>query len=182
MSKKMEELTPRLIKFIKSQKIFFTGTAASEGFVNVSPKGMDSLRILSPKRVMWLNLTGSGNETAAHIIANNRITIMFCAFEGKPLILRLYGKAKIYHHTDREFIEYKDLFPDFAGTRQLFDIELEMVMTSCGMAVPFMEYTKERRELEVWAEKKGKAKIKDYWDEKNRESIDGYKTGIEVQL
>jgi len=98
MGKKLDSITNELQQFIEKQKVFFVGTAASEGRVNVSPKGTDSFRVINKNKVVWLNLTGSGNETAAHLIRNDRMTIMFCAFEGKPLILRLYGKAKIYHH------------------------------------------------------------------------------------
>lgn len=181
MSKKLSEITPRLAEFIQNQKIFFVGTAAAEGFVNVSPKGMDSLRIIDEKKVFWLNLTGSGNETAAHVIDNKRMTIMFCSFEGNPLILRLYGEAKLHHQTDENWDEYADLFPQFAGTRQIFELDIEMVQTSCGMAVPKMDFVEERRELEVWAEKKGE-KLKDYWKDKNMESLDGLATGIEVQI
>ena len=127
---------------------------------------------------MWLNLTGSGNETAAHLKNNGRITIMFCAFNGKPLILRLYGKAKTYHHNDKEWKEYIDLFPEIAGARQLMDVQIEMVQTSCGMGIPIMDYKEQRTQLVSWAEKQGKDKLELYWLEKNTTSIDGYPTGI----
>ncbi|MCB0854339.1 MAG: pyridoxamine 5'-phosphate oxidase family protein, partial [Bacteroidetes bacterium] len=112
MAKKFDEISPLLEEFILKQKIFFVGTARSTGTVNLSPKGMDSLRVLGPNKVIWLNLTGSGNETAAHIMENDRMTIMFCAFEGNPLILRLYGKAKVYHQRDKEYQEYIANFPE----------------------------------------------------------------------
>lgn len=150
----------------------------SDGIVNLSPKGMDSLRILSPNRVMWLNVTGSGNETATHLLQNDRITVMFCAFEGKPLILRLYGHGKIYHHRDEEWNTHINLFPKLPGARQLIDIQIDVVQTSCGMAVPFMDYNREREELNRWAEKKGNDGIHAYWDEKNAVSFDGHPTGI----
>ena len=178
MGKKLDQLTPELQSFIGEQKIFFVATAGSEGLVNLSPKGMDSFRILAPARVVWLNVTGSGNETAAHLLENNRITIMFCAFEGKPLILRLYGKGKIYHHHDAEWDEFIALFPEMAGARQIFDIQVDMVQTSCGMAVPFMNYKHEREDLTKWAKKKGEDGIKKYWKEKNTVSLDGLQTGI----
>ncbi len=178
MGKKLHELTPELIEFIEAQKIYFVGTAMTTGLVNVSPKGMDSLRVLGNDRVMWLNVTGSGNETATHLRESNRMTIMFCAFEGKPLILRLYGTARVYHSFDSEWKEYISLFPVIPGARQLFDVQLDLVHTSCGMAVPFMDYKQERNELSKWAEKKGQEGIQAYWHEKNTTSLDGHPTGI----
>ena len=178
MGKRLEQITPELQTFIENQKLYFVATAMSDGTVNLSPKGMDSLRILSPSRVMWLNVTGSGNETATHLLENDRITVMFCAFEGKPLILRLYGRGKTYHHRDAEWNTYIDLFPSLPGARQLIDIQIDTVQTSCGMAVPFMDYNREREELNRWAEKKGEDGIHDYWDQKNTVSFDGHATGI----
>lgn len=178
MGKQLEQINPDLQEFIQKQKIFFVATAMSTGKVNLSPKGMDSFRIIDSKRVMWLNVTGSGNETATHLLESDRITVMFCAFEGKPLILRLYGKGKVYHHRDAEWDEYIHLFPDIPGARQLIDIEVEMVQTSCGMAVPFMDFNQERDELKKWAKKQGEEGIKEYWNKKNTVSLDGHKTGI----
>nr|WP_295928386.1 pyridoxamine 5'-phosphate oxidase family protein [uncultured Dyadobacter sp.] len=178
MGKKLDQITPELQAFITAQKIFFVATAAPTGTVNLSPKGMDSLRVLGPNRVMWLNVTGSGNETAAHLLQSDRITVMFCAFEGKPLILRLYGRARAYHHQDPQWDEYAPLFPSFVGARQLIDITVEIVQTSCGMAVPFMDYNHEREELNKWAEKQGTEGIHDYWGRKNVTSFDGLETGI----
>ncbi|WP_149244045.1 pyridoxamine 5'-phosphate oxidase family protein [Dyadobacter sp. 32] len=178
MGKRIDQITPELQRFIEHQKIYFVATAMASGSVNLSPKGMDSFRVLSPNRVMWLNVTGSGNETAAHLLENDRITIMFCAFEGKPLILRLYGHGKAYHPRDPEWQEFIDLFPNTPGSRQLFDVAVEVVQTSCGMAVPFMDYNREREELKNWAEKKGEKGISAYWNEKNLTSFDGYPTGL----
>lgn len=178
MGKQLEAISPELEKFIQRQNIFFVATAMADGRVNLSPKGMDTFRVLGPNRVMWLNLTGSGNETAAHLKTNHRITVMFCAFEGKPLILRLYGTAKVYHPRDEMWDSCISRFPALAGSRQLIDIHVELVQTSCGMAVPFMEYQGEREELKFWAEKKGKERLKDYWKEKNTHSLDGHATGI----
>lgn len=178
MGKKFDKIQPEIKNFIEQQKIFFVGTAMSDGIVNVSPKGMDSFRVMNENRVLWLNVTGSGNETATHLLENNRMTIMFCAFEGKPLILRLYGTAKTYHQYDDEWNNYVGLFPKLAGARQIFDMKVEAVQTSCGMAVPFMDYKEERTELNKWAEKKGKEGIEDYWKEKNTVSFDGHPTGI----
>ena len=178
MAKQFESITPQLASFIADQKIFFVATAMSTGHVNVSPKGMDSFRIVDPNRVMWLNVTGSGNETAAHLLESNRITVMFCAFEGKPLILRLYGTANVYHDRDAAWEQHISLFPKLHGARQIIDIQVEIVQTSCGMAVPFMDYNRERDELDNWARKKGDNGIKEYWQQKNLKSIDGAETGI----
>lgn len=178
MAKFYESLSPEQTKFIENQKVFFTGTAAKDGRVNVSPKGMDSFRVLSPNQVAWLNLTGSGNETAAHLKEVNRITIMFCAFEGKPLILRLYGTAQTIHEQDKDWDRYYTLFPKSNGARNIFIVNVQSVQTSCGFAVPFMDFKEERPILKDWAEKKGKDGIRDYWKEKNQVSIDGLPTGL----
>ena len=139
---------------------------------------MDSLRILGPNRVVWLNLTGSGNETAAHLLDVNRLTIMFCAFEGKPLILRLYGSAKTIHTTDEEWTEVYAHFPESRGARQIFDVTIDSVQTSCGFAVPLMDYQEDRDILQTWVDKRSDQDIQDYWQEKNVTSIDGRPTGI----
>lgn len=178
MAKFYDAISPELKSFIENQKIFFTGTAATDGRVNVSPKGMDSLRILSPTRVIWLNLTGSGNETAAHLKDVNRLTIMFCAFEGKPLILRLYGSAKTIHTTDEGWAEVYAHFPESRGARQIFDVTIDSVQTSCGFAVPLMDYQEDRDILQTWVDKRSDQDIQDYWQEKNVTSIDGRPTGI----
>jgi len=175
---KLESLNDDLTEFIEKQKVFFVGTAASEGSINVSPKGTDSFRVIDKNKIVWLNLTGSGNETAAHLLKKNRMTIMFCAFEGKPLILRLYGKAKIFHPRDADFDKYASMFPENTGARQIFEMDVELVQTSCGFAVPTMEFKEERTILNDWADKKGEDKIKEYWEEKNTLSIDGFETNI----
>lgn len=178
MGKKFTEIALELQEFIKEQKIFFVGTAAETGNVNVSPKGMDSFRVINKNKIAWLNLTGSGNETAAHLLKNNRMTIMFCAFEGKPMILRLYGTAKIYHPRDQKYQDFIDLFPETPGSRQVIEMEVDLVQTSCGYAVPFMDYKEDRTVLKDWAQKQGQEKIKTYWEEKNTVSIDGFETRI----
>ena len=178
MGKKLESITPQLQEFIEKQKVFFVGTAAAEGNVNVSPKGTDSFRVINKNKIVWLNLTGSGNETAAHLIKNNRMTIMFCAFEGKPIILRLYGVAKIYHRRDQEFSKYINLFPENTGSRQIIEMQVDLVQTSCGFAVPFMDFKEERTTLNDWSKKQGEEKIKEYWKNKNTKSIDGFETRI----
>lgn len=178
MGKKLDAINKDLQNFIEQQKIFFVGTAATEGSVNVSPKGMDSFRVLNSNKIIWMNLTGSGNETAAHLLKNNRMTIMFCAFEGKPLILRLYGTAKIYHPRDLEYNNLIHLFPKTPGARQVIEMEVDLVQTSCGFAVPFLDYKEDRTVLKDWAEKQGEDKLKTYREQKNAKSIDGFETKI----
>jgi len=178
MAKFYDLLEPQLIEFIHTQKIFFTGSAAQEGRVNVSPKGCDSLRVLSPNKIAWLNLTGSGNETAAHLKLINRITLMFCAFEGKPLILRIYGSARAIHQQDPEWDEYFGHFDKSPGARNIFLVDIDSVQTSCGFAVPYMDYQEDREILNDWAAKKSEAELKEYWTQKNVKSIDGHPTGI----
>ncbi len=178
MAKIFDEITEEQKSFIANQKMFFVGTAANEGRVNISPKGMDTFRVVGANKIVWLNLTGSGNETAAHLLKNNRMTIMFCAFEGKPLILRLYGLAKIYHDRDERYHEYINLFPAIVGSRQIIEMDIDMVQTSCGFAVPFMDFKEERSQLKSWAEKQGEDRLKEYRKEKNTTSIDNFETGI----
>lgn len=178
MGKKLESISPELKEFIENQKIFFVGTAAEEGRVNVSPKGTDSFRVIDANRIVWLNLTGSGNETAAHLLKSNRMTILFCAFEGKPLILRLYGTAKIYHRRDPDYDGYIGLFPENTGARQIIEMEVDLVQTSCGFAVPFLDFKEERQTLNSWSAKQGEEGIRNYWNEKNTRSLDGFETGI----
>lgn len=178
MGKKFASIDVEQRRFIENQHIFFVGTGACEGRVNVSPKGTDSLRVINENKVIWLNLTGSGNETAAHLLKNARMTLMFCAFEGKPKILRLYGNAKIYHKRDEAFQVYSELFPKNAGARQIIEVDVDLVQVSCGFAVPFMDYKEERNTLNVWAENQGEEKIKEYWKHKNTQSIDGFETNI----
>jgi hypothetical protein len=149
-------------ELIQQQKIFFVGTAASDGRVNVSPKGMDSLRVLGQDRIVWLNLTGSGNETAAHILDDARMTLMFCAFEGTSLILRVYGQAKAIHPRDPQWEDLYSQFPPTPGARQVYDLNNDQVQTSCGMAVPNFDFSEPRDLLYQWAENKGESGIKDY--------------------
>ena len=173
MAKQFESLLDEHIDFIKAQKIFFVSTAMPEGRINLSPKGMDTFRVIDNKTVCWLNLTGSGNETAAHIAVSPRMTIMMCAFEGKPLILRMYGAASVLHPYDEGFEKAALMFPEIAGTRQIFTLDISLVHTSCGFAVPYMDFVEERPILKEWAEKQGPEKIRNYWEEKNQFSLDG---------
>ncbi len=178
MGKQYTQLTEHLTDFINRQKMFFVGTAAADGRVNVSPKGMDTLRVAAPDRVLWLNLTGSGNETAAHLREQPRITLMFCAFEGDPLILRLYGQGRALHPRDAEWNTLLPLFPEMRGSRQIVDVTIDLVQTSCGMGVPFLDFKAQRDQLEKWAEKKGPQGVRQYWEEKNQLSLDGKPTEI----
>jgi len=178
MGKQFDALSERLIEFIGRQKLFFVGTATADSRVNVSPKGMDSLRILDGKRAIWLNVTGSGNETAAHVQQNPRMTLMFCAFEGEPMILRLYGSAKVIHKNDAEWDRLFAHFNPLPGARQIFDLAIDLVQTSCGMAVPYYSYQADRELLRDCAVKKGEAGLQEYWQEKNQTSIDGLATHI----
>ncbi|WP_299596784.1 pyridoxamine 5'-phosphate oxidase family protein [uncultured Microbulbifer sp.] len=178
MATQFPELEGAHIEFIKQQHIYFVATAGAEGYVNNSPKGMDSFRIINSKQIAWLNLTGSGNESAAHVLENGRMTIMFCSFGKQPLILRLYGNARVYHKRDAEWQDYSELFPTQPGARQIFVVDLAMVQTSCGFAVPYFEFVSDRPTLAKWAENTGDAGIEAYWQKKNTKSLDGKDTGI----
>ncbi len=168
--------------FMAAQPIFFVASTAPEARINLSPKGMDSLRVMGPNRLIWLNLTGSGNETAAHLALDPRMTVMWCSFGLRPLILRAYGLARTIHRSDAEWQALANHFPDLPGARQIYEMAVDLVQTSCGYAVPRMELTEERQTLRAWAEDKGSAGLADYWDTRNRLSIDGLPTGIEANL
>ncbi|WFR84816.1 pyridoxamine 5'-phosphate oxidase family protein [Arthrobacter sp. Y-9] len=178
MARRYEQLTDQLTDFIREQQMFFVATAARDGRVNVSPKGLDSLRVLSPDRVVWLNGTGSGNETAAHLRDTPRMTLMFCAFTAKPSILRLYGSARAVHRGDPEWDGLVALFPPLRGARNVFDLKIEMVQTSCGFGVPLYEFQEQRPLMDSWAERKGEDGLVAYQQEHNRFSIDGFSTGL----
>ena len=174
------KLNPTLCAFIERQPVFFVATAAPDGRVNVSPKGMSTLQILNDAHVRWLNLSGSGNETAAHLREANRMTLMFCAFEGSPMILRLYGKTTTSHPRDPDWDKKAAGFPALAGSRQIFDLGVDLVQTSCGSGVPVMRFVKDRgqEELVPFYEQMGKEGVIAYWRRKNTVSIDGMATGI----
>jgi Pyridoxamine 5'-phosphate oxidase len=163
-------------RFIESQKIFFVATAAGDGRVNLSPKGQESLSVGGPNEILWLNLTGSGNETAAHLLDRNRITLMWCAFEGPPLILRAYGQATAIYPEDPKWSECEARLSASVGARQYFKVDVDLVQTSCGYAVPLYDYREDRSALTKWADKKGEAGIRDYWAEVNSSSLDGKAT------
>jgi len=178
MADKSTALTEKQIEFIQNQKMFFVGTAANSGKVNISPKGLDTFKIVNSNKVVWLNLTGSGNETAAHLLLNDRMTIMFCSFERKPMIIRIYGHAKIFHKRNKIFHDYIDLFPAYPGARQIIEMHIDLVQKSCGYAVPFMDFKEERSLLQTWTEKRNAEQMVSYQKEKNAKSIDGFDTNI----
>ncbi len=180
MAKTFDSITEDLQDFIASQHIFFVGTAplSSSGHVNLSPKGLDSFRILSPKRVAYLDLTGSGNETSAHLQENGRITFMFCSFGEKPSILRLYGSGNTILPGNSEWECLHLLFSQIPGTRQIIVADIERIQTSCGFGVPMYEYRGQRENLIKWAEKKGEEGIQEYHQRKNLISIDGLPTPL----
>ena len=175
-----ETLSEHRIEFIEAQPMFFVATAAAEGTVNMSPKGMDTLRVLAPDRIVWLNLTGSGNETAAHVAANNRMTLMWMSFGTTPIILRAYGTATVVHPRDEMWDELAPLFPDFGGSRQVFDMKLDRVADSCGTGVPTMSLEADRglTELEPFYKKMTDEQLNGFWERKNSTSNDGMPTHI----
>lgn len=176
------EITPELQEFILRQHLFFVGSAPlrPEGHVNISPKGLESFCILSPQRVAYLDMTGSGNETSAHLRENGRITFMFCAFEGPPNILRLYGKGHtvLPDYPDWETLLQNFALQDFPSVRQIIVADITRVQTSCGFGVPHYEYQEERDQIFQWAEKKGSEGIQIYQQENNRVSLDGIPTEL----
>ncbi len=178
MARFYPELEARHRDFIAAQKIFFTVSGTARSRLNLSPKGMDSLRVLSPSRVAYLDLTGSGNETAAHLKHDGRMTLMWCSFDDDPLILRLYGRGRAVRRPDAAWGELRAHFLALPGERQLIVLDIESVQTSCGYAVPRYTYAGERDTLARWAEKKGTIGLLDYWREKNQASIDGLPTGL----
>jgi hypothetical protein len=182
MGKFFDSISDDLANWIREQPMFFVGSAplSAEGHVNLSPKGLDSFRILTPNQVVYLDLTGSGNETSAHLHENARITIMFCAFKGAPRILRLYGKGRVILPDNPEWDELIALFPAIVGTRQLVVTDVHAVQTSCGYAVPLMDFVDQRDTLIKWAEHKGDDGLSAYWDEKNSLSIDKLPTPLNL--
>ncbi len=181
MGKQFAKLAQDHREFIQQQQIFFNASAAPQGRVNVSPRDVAALRIVDDSTVIYLDRTGSGNETAAHLLLNNRLTLMFCAFEGRPLILRLYGRGRIVARHSAEYdalltIHYGGV--EVPGARQIVRMEIDLVQTSCGMNVPFYDYVGERDQLTHWAEAKGDQALEQYRREKNSTSIDGFPTGM----
>jgi hypothetical protein len=181
MAKFFSGIEPPLREFIERQHIFFTASATPGSRINLSPKGSDSLRVLGPNAVAYLDQTGSGNEAAAHLRSDGRLTIMFCAFEGAPMILRLYGRGR---PLPRGCDDYESLLAtafdgdEPPGARQIVVLDVESVQTSCGYSVPLLDYKAERQTLKNWALRKGEDGIREYWREKNTVSIDGLPTGM----
>jgi hypothetical protein len=175
MAKVFDHITAELQQFIAAQQIFFVATAplSPTGHVNLSPKGLDSFQILSPNRVAYADLTGSGNETSAHLQENGRITFMFCAFQNAPMILRLYGQGQTLLPGDSGWKEIYPSMPTIPGTRQIIVADIDRVQTSCGMGVPLYEYQAQRHHLVDWAVKKGEQGLQAYHRQKNCISIDG---------
>ncbi len=181
MAEQYLEISGSIKEFIEKQKIFFVGTATADSKVNISPKGMDSLRVLDKNRVVWLNVTGSGNETSAHVQVIPKITLLFMAFEAKPVILRLYGQVSVIHKNDEKWERLISMFPSIPAARQIFDVRVELVQTSCGMAVPYFDYAGDREELNSLHSKIGDERVTRYWKEKNQYSIDDIPTNIVIK-
>lgn len=183
MAKQFPSIDDKLSDFIGRQRIFFAASAAAGTRINVSPRGTDAFRQLGPNQVCYLDRTGSGNETAAHLLADGRLTLMFCAFEGPPLILRLYGQGTALH---RGSIAYEELLAkafdgrEVPGARQIVVLDIDLVQTSCGYGVPFFDFREERPTLDRWAESKGEDGLDAYRREKNLVSMDGLPTGLPV--
>lgn len=178
MAKQFPGIAPAHRKFIEKQHIFFVGSAAADGRVNVSPKGMDSLRVVDENRILWRNLTGSGNETAGHLKQVNRMTIMWCGFEQQTMIMRAYGTASTLHRHDDGFDELNAHFPSHRGARQIYDMTVDLLQTSCGYAVPYFDFVGERDTLTSWTEDRDDATLRAYQKEKNMVTLDGAPTGI----
>jgi hypothetical protein len=172
-----KEIPPDIRSFIEEQKLFFVATAPMDGRVNLSPKGLDTLRVLDARTVTYLDLTGSGNETAAHVTENGRMTMLFCAFTGEAMTLRLYGKADLLRPDHPEWETMLALFPRLPGTRQIFRLHVKSVATSCGWSIPVIGEMQERNELIEWAETKGEDNLEAYRLSNNVVSIDGLSTG-----
>ena len=170
-------ISEKIKKWIQKQKMFFVSTAplSANGHINCSPKGLDSFRILDENTVVYEDLTGSGAETIAHVKENKRIVIMFCAFDGPPLIVRLYGHGEVVVHTDNEFADMQKLFSPRSGVRAYIKINLTRVTDSCGYSVPLYEFKQDRDVLDKWFDRKGDEEIVNYQKENNQISIDGLK-------
>jgi hypothetical protein len=171
-------ISEQLKAFILDQKLFFTATAPARGRINLSPKGMDTFRCLDRRTVAYLDLTGSGNETSAHLEENGRMTVMFCSFSEKPLILRLYGAGRVVRPRDAGWHRLIALFAELPGQRQIIVLEIDSVQTSCGFAVPMYTLKGERETLKNWAKRKGSRGVEKYWRDHNQVSIDGLPTSL----
>lgn len=177
MAKQFSAFDDDHLRLIAEAPLFFVGTAAATGRVNLSPKGMDSLRVTGQNRVVWLNATGSGNETAGHLRLDPRMTLMWCSFTQRPVILRAYGLARALHPRDAGWAEHLALFPALPGTRQIVVMDVDLVQTSCGFAVPTADGFAERDVLRNWALQKGDNGLRTYWADRNATTMDGFPTG-----
>ena len=175
MGKVFDEIDDSLAAWIGAQHLFFVATAplSAEGHVNVSPRGLDSLSILGPDTVAWVDLTGSGAETIAHVTENGRICLMFCAFEARPRIVRLHGRGRVTLPGDQQFERVADQHPGHVGARAVIVVDLERIADSCGWGVPQMEFVADRDIMRPWAEKKGPDGHDAYRAQKNARSLDG---------
>lgn len=178
MGKLYDAITPEHAAFIAQQPLFFVASApaGASGRVNLSPKGLDSFRLVDASTVMYLDLTGSGNETAAHLTENGRLTIMFCGFAGSPKILRLYCRGRVVTRLSAEWRTLRAQFPDWPGARQIVVAEVTSVQSSCGFGVPLMSVTAQRDQLTRWAESKGDEHLREYRRTRNAVSLDGLLT------
>ncbi len=174
-----DSLKEKDINFIHNQKMFFVSTAPKEGKINLSPKGLDdTFKIIDNNKILWLNYFGSGNETAAHLLEDDRMTIMFCAFEGKPNILRLYCTAKAIQEKDENWEEYISHFPVTRAARQVFEVTIQNVNSSCGMGVPLYDLVGQREELTNYFDKRTKEDYVKYMKKYNQTSFDGKPTKL----
>ena len=175
MGQAFDALDEPLAEFVQRQHVFFVATAplAADGHVNVSPKGYDTLRVLDERTVCYLDISGSGAETIAHVRENGRITIMCCAFEGDPNVVRLYGRGEVVFPDDDDFASLVALFPPRSGVRAVIRVRLHRVSTSCGFGVPLMAHVGDRERLEEVFAPRGPEAMADYWARKNTVSIDG---------
>lgn len=180
MGKFFEQINQHHRDFIAKQKMFFVASApiSATGHVNLSPKGIDSFRVLTDKQVAYMDIIGSGNETSAHLLENGRITLMFCAYDGPPNILRLYGRGRTLLPGDAEWSDIAAHFELQLATRQIILAEIDMVQTSCGFSVPLYNYQGERDQAVKWANAKGADGLETYKKEKNRVSLDGLPTAL----
>ena len=176
-----DKLEDKHTKFINKQLLFTVATAPKNGRINVSPKGMDSFRVIDEFSVAYLDVVGSGNETAAHLLEDDRITIMFMSFSRNPQILRIYGKGMSLQKNSKGFKKLIGLFPETIGVRQVFTVKVETVSTSCGYTVPIMDDAKERDTLTRWHTSKGDDGLIEYQKENNLTTIDGLKTGLVIE-
>jgi hypothetical protein len=175
MGKVFEEISAELQKWIQAQQMFFVASApiAGDGLVNCSPKGMDTLRVMGPNEVAYLDLTGSGAETIAHLKENGRMVFMFCAFTGAPKIVRLHGQGSAITSNQPEFADLKDQFPELTGVRSIISCKVQRVSDSCGYSLPRYDYVEDRDTLTKWAEAKGDTGLSEYRRQKNLKSLDG---------